>query len=75
MVRFPDSGRQLRGRGLAYFYGIPTDPGVGTFQRVEYSGDNRAGFFGLAGFLAVTSLDRRTVALATRTLDREQPSV
>ena len=45
---------------LAYFYGIPIDPGVGKFERVEYSGDKRAGFFGLAGFLSVTSLDRRT---------------
>ena len=28
---------------------------VGVFQRVEYHGDRRAGFFGLAGFLAVSS--------------------
>jgi hypothetical protein len=27
---------------------------------VEYTGDRRAGFFGLAGFLALTSFDRRT---------------
>ena len=46
---------------LGYTYGIPTtsvDPGV--FERVEYHGDRRAGFFGLAGFLAVSSFDRRT---------------
>jgi hypothetical protein len=28
--------------------------------RVEYTGDQRAGFFGLAGFLALSSFDRRT---------------
>ncbi|HWA71267.1 MAG TPA: DUF1592 domain-containing protein [Polyangiaceae bacterium] len=46
---------------LAILYGIPTDlTGSGTFERVEYGGDERAGFFGLAGFLALSSLDRRT---------------
>ena len=46
---------------LAYFYGIPTDLiGTGPFERVEYHDDQRAGFFGLAGFLALSSLDRRT---------------
>jgi hypothetical protein len=47
---------------LAYFYGMPasTAPDVGTFERVEYTADQRKGFFGLAGFLAVSSFDRRT---------------
>jgi hypothetical protein len=46
---------------LAYLYGIPTNLiGSGTFERVEYHDDRRAGFFGLAGFLALSSLDRRT---------------
>jgi hypothetical protein len=42
---------------LSRFYGMPTayEP-----TRVEYTGDRRAGFFGLAGFLATSSLDRRT---------------
>ena len=57
---FPAADVNFVDGALAYFYGIPTDPGVGTFERVEYSGDKRAGFFGLAGFLSVTSLDRRT---------------
>jgi hypothetical protein len=58
---FPTADVNFVDGPLAYFYGIPADTtGVGTFQRVEYAGDNRAGFFGLAGFLAVTSLDRRT---------------
>jgi Protein of unknown function (DUF1592)/Protein of unknown function (DUF1588)/Protein of unknown function (DUF1587)/Protein of unknown function (DUF1595)/Protein of unknown function (DUF1585) len=49
---------------LAYFYGMPTMPGdpvgSGPPKRVEYHDDKRAGFFGLAGFLALSSLDRRT---------------
>lgn len=46
---------------LAYFYGMPSDElTVGTFERVEYHDDKRAGYMGLAGFLVVTSLDRRT---------------
>jgi hypothetical protein len=42
---------------LARFYGMPS-----TFvtTRVEYKADRRAGFFGLAGFLALSSFDRRT---------------
>ncbi|MEO6603273.1 MAG: DUF1592 domain-containing protein [Polyangiaceae bacterium] len=43
---------------LSYFYGIPTTSNE--FQRVEYHDDKRAGFFGLAGFLALSSFDRRT---------------
>jgi hypothetical protein len=43
---------------LASLYGMPRP--TGTPERVEYTGDRRAGFFGLAGFLALTSFDRRT---------------
>ena len=58
---FPKADVNFVDGALAYFYGMPTDATeVGTFQRVEYPGDKRAGFFGLAGFLSVTSLDRRT---------------
>ena len=42
---------------LALFYGMPS---VQATTRVEYKGDRRAGFFGLAGFLALSSFDRRT---------------
>jgi hypothetical protein len=42
---------------LARFYGIPS---IYVPTRVEYTGDRRAGFFGLAGFLAISSYDRRT---------------
>jgi hypothetical protein len=42
---------------LALFYGMPS---VQETTRVEYKGDRRAGFFGLAGFLALSSFDRRT---------------
>lgn len=46
---------------LAYFYGIPSEQmAVGVFERVENYDDGRAGYLGLAGFLAVTSVDRRT---------------
>jgi len=46
---------------LAFLYDIQTDlTGFGTFERVEYGADQRRGFFGLAGFLALTSFDRRT---------------
>ena len=81
VVRVPDCRRQLRGRLRSrYFYGMPADAdGVGTFERVEYDGDKRAGFFGLAGFLALTSLDRRTSPslrgrwIASNLLCREPP--
>ncbi len=42
---------------LALFYGMPS---VQATTRVEYKGDRRIGFFGLAGFLALSSFDRRT---------------
>ena len=36
------------------FYGMPSDRQAGRqFERVEVTGDKRAGFFGLAGFLAL----------------------
>jgi hypothetical protein len=43
---------------LAGHYGIPA-PASGA-ARIEHHSDERAGFFGLAGFLALTSMDRRT---------------
>jgi len=58
---FPKSDVNFVDVALAYFYGIPTtSPDIGIFERVEYHDDRRAGFFGLAGFLAVSSFDRRT---------------
>jgi hypothetical protein len=45
--------------GLAGFYGIPNITGTAP-QRVEYAGDKRAGFLSLVGFLAVSSVDRRS---------------
>jgi hypothetical protein len=44
---------------LAYFYGMPT-PSVDGPMRVTFKDDRRAGFLGLAGFLALSSFDRRT---------------
>jgi hypothetical protein len=44
---------------LAYFYGMPT-PSVDGPMRIVFTDDRRAGFFGLAGFLALSSFDRRT---------------
>lgn len=43
---------------LARYYGIPTP--VVPVARVEHHADQRAGFLGLAGFLALSSFDRRT---------------
>lgn len=43
---------------LARHYGMPRPND--DVARVEFTEDDRAGFFGLAGFLAVTSFDRRT---------------
>jgi hypothetical protein len=58
---FPRADINFVDGALAYFYGMPTDATeVGKFQRVEGFADERAGFLGLAGFLSVTSLDRRT---------------
>jgi hypothetical protein len=46
---------------LATFYGIPNElPDWGPLERFEFHDDRRAGFFGLAGFLAISSFDRRT---------------
>jgi hypothetical protein len=44
---------------LALFYGNGM-PSVQVTTRVEHKGDRRAGFFGLVGFLALSSYDRRT---------------
>lgn len=46
---------------LAKFYAIPTAlRDSGPLERFEFHDDQRAGFFGLAGFLAISSFDRRT---------------
>lgn len=58
---FPTADFNYVNGELAYFYGIPTDlTGFDVFERVEFHDDERAGFFGLSGFLALSSLDRRT---------------
>lgn len=58
---FPTADFNYIDAELAVLYGIPTEmTGFGTFERVEYAADNRRGFFGLAGFLALSSFDRRT---------------
>lgn len=44
---------------LAAFYGIPNITGD-ALQRVEYAGDERKGYLGLVGFLAESSVDRRS---------------
>lgn len=58
---FPTADFNYIDAELALVYGIPTAlTGFGTFERVEYSADQRRGFFGLVGFLALSSYDRRT---------------
>jgi hypothetical protein len=59
---FPSADVNLVDSALAHFYGMPdsTATEVGVPVRVEYRDDQRAGYFGLAGFLAVSSFDRRT---------------
>lgn len=58
---FPTADFNYINGELAYVYGIPTElTGVDAFERVEFHADDRAGFFGLSGFLALSSLDRRT---------------
>jgi len=44
---------------LASHYGMPAPAGTGP-QRVEFTTDQRFGFFGLGGFLAISSVDNRT---------------
>ena len=58
---FPEADINFITEPLSWVYGIPTKlTGFDAYERVEYKDDERAGFFGLAGFLAVSSLDRRT---------------
>jgi hypothetical protein len=58
---FPLSDFNYVDRVLAEFYAIPVKlPDFGPLERLEFHDDQRAGFFGLAGFLAISSLDRRT---------------
>lgn len=57
-LEFPKADVNFVTEGLSYLYGI--DVPVGPRVRVEHSADGRAGFFGLAGFLALSSFDRRT---------------
>jgi len=60
-LEFPTADINYIDGYLAPFYGVPSSlTGFGTFERVEFHGDRRAGFFGLAGFLALSSYDRRT---------------
>jgi hypothetical protein len=55
---FPEADVNYVDGWLAIHYGMPTPPDSHT--RVVFEEDERAGFFGLAGFLALTSFDRRT---------------
>jgi hypothetical protein len=58
---FPTADFNYINGELAYVYGIPTElTGFDVFERVEFHDDERAGFFGLSGLLALSSLDRRT---------------
>ena len=60
-LEFPLADFNYANYELAAFYGIPADlPHPGPLERFEFTGDERAGFFGLAGFLAISSFDRRT---------------
>jgi len=56
---FPQADINFVDATLAHFYGMPT-PSVDGPTRITFADDRRAGFFGLAGFLAVSSFDRRT---------------
>ncbi|HEX6273671.1 MAG TPA: DUF1592 domain-containing protein [Polyangiaceae bacterium] len=55
---FPTADFNYVNDWLAAHYGMPT-PAMFP-ARVEFKEDARIGFFGLAGFLAITSFDRRT---------------
>jgi hypothetical protein len=60
-LEFPLADFNYADGTLARFYAIPsTLPDSGPLQRFEFHDDGRAGFFGLTGFLAVSSFDRRT---------------
>ena len=54
---FPTADVNFVEEWLSAFYGMPT---YKVTTRVEYASDTRAGFFGLAGFLTLSSFDRRT---------------
>lgn len=56
---FPQADINYVDEALAHFYGMRT-PAVAGPVRLEFKDDRRAGFFGLAGFLALSSFDRRT---------------
>jgi hypothetical protein len=55
---FPEADVNFVDGWLSLLYGMPTP--LESHTRVEFREDQRAGFFGLAGFLAITSFDRRT---------------
>jgi hypothetical protein len=55
---FPTADVNFVDDWLAIFYGMPTHQAAGV--RIEFKEDERSGFFGLAGFLALSSYDRRT---------------
>jgi hypothetical protein len=55
---FPSADVNYVDGWLSALYGMPTPDK--SPARVEFKSDRRAGFFGLAGFLALTSFDRRT---------------
>ncbi len=62
-LEFPSADFNYLNGELPELYGIPQPEGLtgySVFERVEYTDDQRAGFLGLAGFLALSSLDRRT---------------
>jgi hypothetical protein len=70
-LEFPTADFNYVNGELPFIYGMPVPEVFGSpppddwmsteqFRRVEYAADQRAGFFGLAGFLALTSFDRRT---------------
>lgn len=70
-LEFPTADFNYVNGELPFLYDMPVPDVFGApapddwmstelFRRVEYVDDQRAGFFGLAGFLALTSFDRRT---------------
>jgi hypothetical protein len=60
-LEFPVADFNYADGNLAKFYGIPTAlRDSGPLERFEFHDDQRAGFLGLAGFMAISSFDRRT---------------